>query len=155
MCEPTTLAIVGAYTAVAASAVSAYGDYQSGKAQNSALEDQAQTQADEAASARDQEIGERVKQSRRERARIRVSAGESGISGQSFEAQLKNSLGAENQDIAVAQKQGGFTERAIKNDLKVNRSRFSGVNAGLQIAETAGNAYNKTRKPPKADGGGD
>lgn len=43
MCEPATLAIISAATAVIGSGVSAYGAIQSGKAQQSAMDYQAQT----------------------------------------------------------------------------------------------------------------
>lgn len=139
MCDPVTMAGI----AIAGSAVQAYSGYQQANAANRAAEQQAQVQADEYAASRDQQIAERVKQARRERGRLRVAAGEAGVGGASVEAQLANSFGQQNQDIAIIQKQGGFTERAIGTELKsvAARNRFSPLSAGLQIAGAGASAY--------------
>lgn len=147
MCEPATVLGV---LAVAGSAVSAVGQYQQASASNKAAGEQAQAQADEYANTRDQQIGERIKESRRERARLRVSAGESGVAGASFEAALRQSFGDQNQDIAIAQKQGKLTSRSLKAQTKASTKSFSPVASGLQIASAGYSAYNSARPAPKA-----
>ena len=147
MCEPATVMGV---LAVAGTAVSAVSQYQQASAANKAAGEQAQAQADEFAMQRDQQIGERLRESRRERARMRVAAGESGVAGASFEAALKQSLGNVNQDIAIAQKQSTLTSRSLKAQTKGATESFSPLSAGLQIANAGYSAYNSARKPPKA-----
>ena len=133
MCEIVTATTL-AYAALGISAVGAGASIMESRQQTKDAEDTAQNQAEEFATERDQKLGERIKEARRERARIRVGAGESGVAGASFEAQLKNSFGQENQDIAVIKKQGGFTQRSINTNAKSNSGRFGGLQAGLQIA---------------------
>lgn len=137
MCEPVTVLTT---LSIASAAAGAIGQYQNASALVDASEEQAQNQAEEFAAQRDQQIGERVAQGRAERARLRVAAGEAGVSGNSFEAQIRQSLGDVNQDLAIAQKQSSFTGRSIQANLKSNTAGTRGVgglNAGLQIAKGA------------------
>jgi len=147
MCDPVT--VMGALS-VAGTAMGAVSQYQQANASNRATEQTAQAQADEYADSRDQQLGERVRASRRERARIRVSAGESGVAGQSFEAQLRNSFGAQERDIAISKKQSLNTGRSLNAQVKAEAKSFSPLSAGLQIAGAGYKAYDKSRKAPKA-----
>lgn len=148
MCDPVTAMAV---LSVATAATTAYGQYQSANAQNRAAERTAQQQQDEYVAQRDQEVGQRVAQSRRDRATLQVAGGEAGIGGNSFEALLRDSFGKESQDIAVVRKQGGFTHRAITNQMKASTATFSPLAAGLQIASAGASGYaaGKQMQSPK------
>jgi hypothetical protein len=151
MCEPTTILAITAAVGAASAGFSAYGDYQSAKSQNKFTERHAAQQMEEYTAQRNQEVGERVRQTRRERASMQVAGAESGLTGNSFENLLRDALGRQSQDIAVVQKQGGFTHRAISNQVKANTQTFSAIGAGLQIAKgglagyNAGASFNASR----------
>lgn len=141
MCEPTTI-MTG--LALATSAAGAVGQYQSANAQVDAANAQAAAQAEEIKARQDQQAGERIRAARREAARARVAAGEAGVAGQSFEAQLADTFGRANQDLAILSKQGGFTERAVNANLKSNTAgtqRAGGLGAALQIASSGAQGY--------------
>lgn len=139
MCDPVTLTAL----TVGSGLLGAAGQFDAASANNKAAGKTAQAQADEFAASRDEQLGERVRQSRRERGRQRVSAGEAGVAGNSFESLLKNSLGAQNRDIAIAQKQGGFTQRSLQSevDIVAARNQFSPLSAGLQIAASGATSF--------------
>lgn len=141
MCEPATLLTL---LAVGSATTSAISGIQSANAQVDAANMAASAQVEEYATDRDQKIGERIKEARAAQARMRVSAGESGVSGNSFEAMLRDSMGATNHDLAVANKQSGFTSRRLNADLasvSASHRGIGGLNAGLQIATAGANAY--------------
>lgn len=134
MCEPTTI------IALSALAVSAVGQVQQANAQEDALEASAQAQAEETGARVQQEVGERVAQGRRERARLAVAAGEAGVqaTSQSFEAQMQANFARQNRDIALAQANKNFKQRGIQTQAD---SMAANIKSGLQIAgETAGSA---------------
>jgi hypothetical protein len=137
MCEPVSLGTMGWLalgTTAAAGTAQAVSGYQQAQAAVDAADAQAEAQAEEYAATRDQQLGERVREARIQRSRMRVAAGEAGIGGQSFELQIQDSLGRQNQDAAVAKKQGGFTQRAINASNKNVGQGFNAISAGLQIA---------------------
>lgn len=157
MCGP--LALAG--TSMAISGIGMLGQYQSANKQLDALGDQRRNQAEEINASAEQQLGERVRQGRRERARMAVAAGEAGAGGQSFEMQLANSLGLQNQDAATIGLDTRFKDRASQNryasavnqvdrpnlltaGLKIGAAGASGYSSGLQIknaqaAAAAGN----------------
>jgi hypothetical protein len=143
MCEPTTIM---AGLAVASTAMGVLGQNAAADAQLSGLETQRRNQAEELQTQADQNAGERVKQARRERARMRVAAGEAGAGGQSFEASLANSFGQQNHDLAAIARQSHFNDRASQASYASN---VAGVNkpnaltAGLQIAGAGYGGYSQ------------
>ena len=140
MCDPVSMSVL----AIASAGAGAYSQHKAANAQVDAANEQAEAQAEEMTAQRDQQIGQRVEAARAERARMRVAAGEAGVSGASFEAQLRHSLGSVNQDVAVAKKQSSFNTRAINANLKSNTASTKGVNAlssGLQIASAGASGY--------------
>lgn len=141
MCDPVTAATA---LAIASASAGVVGEYQTAQATTRAVNRQSRAQAEEASARSSQEAGERVRAARRAAARARVGAGEAGVSGQSFEAQIANELGAANQDLAIVQKQGGFTERAINANALNQTARFRGLNpvsSALKIASAGASGY--------------
>lgn len=136
MCAP---AIPLALT-VASSAADLYAQDKAADKQTSALAEQRAAQREELRAKATTEAGERVKQARAERSRLRVAAGEAGITGQSFEAQLFDSYLQEDLDIGLLAKDSEFADRASHARY---RSGLAGVSrpdylaAGLQIATSA------------------
>lgn len=140
MCEPVSMTAL----AIASAGASAYGQLQGANAQVAAANEAAAAQAEEVEAQQSQQAGERIRAARREAARARVAAGEAGVAGNSFEAQLRQSFGAANQDIAVIAKQGGFTERSINTNLRSNTAGTRGItplSTGLQIASAGASGY--------------
>lgn len=127
MCEPMTIA------AFAGLALSAVGQVQQANAQEDALEATAEQAAAETGAKIQQETGQRVAQARRERSRLIVAAGESGIAANSgsFEAQIANSFARQNRDLALISKNARFSESGINAQSKGQASQ---IRSGLQIA---------------------
>ncbi|MEM7200259.1 MAG: hypothetical protein AAF628_08350 [Planctomycetota bacterium] len=148
MCEPATLATI----AIATSAVSAGAGVVASNRQTELAQRQAENRAEETAAARDEEIGQRVREARRLRSTLQVSAGEAGVAGNSFEAQLRNIAGQTNQDVAVIQKQAGFTERGLNSIRDSQVGNFGALNAGLQIAGSTADALGRLRIQRAANG---
>jgi hypothetical protein len=147
VCEPVTI------LTIASAAVGAVGAKQQADAQQDSIEQQQNAQAEEANASAQQAMGKRVAQARRERARLKVAAGEANIGGASFEAQLMNSLFQEDFDLADINKQAQFTERAINTSADMAHSRVADPNlalAGLQIAGAVQGYRNRPTKPPAA-----
>lgn len=130
MCEPTTI------MALSSLALSTFGAVQQSKAQQSALDDSTHAAAEEAGARIQQETGERVAQARRERSRLIVAAGESGLAANSgsFEAQIADSFGKQNRDLALISKNAGFAERGINTQAAGEAAK---IRSGLQIAGSA------------------
>lgn len=99
------------------------------------------------------QAGERVKQARAERARLRVAAGEAGIAGVSFEDALFNTYLQEDLDVGQIGQQQFYDTRAndlqlqgiiagnqgpsaLESGLTIAGAAFSGREAGLQIKDT-------------------
>ena len=140
MCDPVSMTAL----AVASSAAGVYGQYQAANAQVDAANDAAAASAEELEAQQSKQAGDRVRAARREAARARVAAGEAGVAGQSFEAQLKQAFGDANQDIAVVAKQGSFTGRAINANLKSNTASAKSItplSSALQIASSGVRGY--------------
>lgn len=136
MCDPVTLTIA----AIATTGVQIYTTNQAAKATFKAQNDQAVAALDEKQSAAEEELGLRMKEFRKTRARARVAGGESGAQGQSFAVGLNQSLQDQNIDAGIINKNLVLGQRKILTDLEnANASvrTVSGLSAGLQIA-TAG-----------------
>ncbi len=142
MCIPLALpaitatqAIVGGISA-AATAAGAIGAARQGQANVDAIGAQRQVQAGQIGDAAGQKIGERVKQARAERSRLRVAAGEAGVAGQSFEALLADSAFQENEDIALINKDTANSQDASQartNAATAQQQTPGLLSSGLQI----------------------
>jgi 16S rRNA G1207 methylase RsmC len=142
MCEPTTLLALS----IASSAVGVAGQRAQANAQQRSIRQQQEAQAEEADAAAQQQMGKRVAQGRRERARLKVAAGEARSGGNSFESLLQNSLFQQDFDLADINKQAHFTQRAISTSADMAMSRVEQPNlalAGLQIAGAVSDYKNR------------
>lgn len=142
MCEPTTIALVG--LSVASSVTSLVGQQSQANAQADALGKQRKAQAEEQAAQAEENLGQRVREGRRARARMRVAAGEAGISGNSFEAQISNSLFQQDQDSALIAKNLAFADRASQARTEsafASLDTSTPLSAGLQIANAGASGY--------------
>lgn len=144
MCEPVTIGLAIASAVGAMSGVAA--QKAQGKAQRRSLEEQRRVQAEELSQQAEEQIGTRIRAARRERARATVAAGESGIGGNSFTAQLQDSLTQQGMDTAIIAKnlrikdrasQANFTgavnQTANPGPLDFLSAGISGASSGLQI----------------------
>ena len=146
MCDPATMMIVAGGT----KALQIWGQRQATKAQFGALANQRDAQNEEIAGSAGRKMGERVKQGRAERARLRVAAGEAGVTGQSFEAQMMDASFQQDDDLAGIGKDTDYQQRAsearfqsglasvknpgfLENTLQIATASASGYTTGLQI----------------------
>ncbi|QOC54136.1 virion core protein, T7 gp14 family [Caulobacter vibrioides] len=112
MCDPVTMAVA----AVVSTATSLITEVQSAKAQKRAIADQLTNQEAEINAATTAEMNDRARAARREQARIKVAAGESGVqlgSG-SMEALLLDS---------VTQQQLADERGSMNNDTQLRAAR--------------------------------
>lgn len=150
MCEPTTI-LMGLSIATAAAGAVAQAD--TAKQRQRSVNEQADARAEEINAQKTIEAGERVKQARAERARLRVAAGEAGIGGVSFEDQLFDSFLQEDLDLGNLAKDKEFQLRAteanrrsglaqsqgpsaLETGLNIAGAGYAGYSAGLQIKDT-------------------
>ncbi len=130
----TTMAVVGAATSV-------ISNIQAAKVQNKAIGDQLAQQQEEIHTAETAELNERQRIARKEQARIKVAAGQSGLNiGGSIEAMLNDSL----MQNSLAQERIGLNadsqQRSAAAEANSMYSRVQSptlLGAGLQIG-TAG-----------------
>lgn len=108
MCSPV---IFGAVSAIAAGA-NYVSQREQAKAQQAALDQARQAQAEEIAAKRDLTLNQRVAAARREAARRLVAAGEAGVGGISAALDVMNALGRYNIDAADIIKSSEFEDRA-------------------------------------------
>lgn len=130
--------------AIASSAVSMYGQHQTAKAQSQAIRAQQAGEREEAYQAAEEEIGQRIKAHTARRERARVAAGESGALGNSFAAQMNQSLFDQDMDAALVAKQSAFTQRGIDDRANTALAGIrspSALEAGLQIASAGARGY--------------
>ena len=133
MCGPVVMTIL----TIATTAVSLYAQSQTAKAQQNAINQQAENEREETLEAAEEELGVRIRASRESRARARVAAGESGALGASFAASINQSLSDSNLDAALVAKQVAFSQRGIDDRANIALSQISSpsaLEAGLQIA---------------------
>ena len=131
MCEPTTI------IAITGVVVGAVAKRRQAKKQFAAAKEGREAQAEEIAAKSGAKAGERVKQGRAERARLRVAAGESGVAGQSFEAQMLDSAFQEDQDLASIDQNTDFEQRGSESRFQsvlASVDNPSALATGLQIA---------------------
>ena len=141
MCD-TTAIMLG--LSLATSAMGAVGQRQQTKAKFKASETQRRAQSEEIAASGGRKAGERAKQGRAERSRLRVAAGEAGVSGQSFEAQLMDSSFQEDTDIAAIGEDTGFAQRGSESRFQSALASVSNPNAlttALQIGSAGAQGY--------------
>lgn len=147
MCEPVTMAIAATTAtqaimgglAATSAAVGAYGARAAGQAQADAIGEQRQLQSDQIQDAAEVKIGERVKNARAERSRLRVSAGEAGVSGNSFASQLMDSAFQENEDItniSINTSNAQNASQATANAALTKTEQPSALATGLQIVSS-------------------
>ena len=139
MCEPISASAM-AYIAIASSAVSVYAQSQTAKAQKNNIRAQQANEREEVHEKAEEELGQRIRESRERRARARVAAGESGALGASFAASINQSLQDQDMDAALVSKNAAFAQRGIDDRANTALAGIrdpSALEAGLQIA-TAG-----------------
>ena len=142
MCEPTLMTGL----AIGSSAVSQVGQVVQANRTASALDTQRRAQAQEISAQAEGQLGERVKQARRERARLRVAAGEAGVGGGSVSAQLRDSFAQQNQDAATIARNARFADRASEARTESAFAQIDRPNlltAGLQIATAGYSGYSQ------------
>lgn len=143
MCEIIS-ATTMMYISIASAAVSAYAQHETAKAQRDAIKTQQENEREEVHAQAEEELGQRIRQSRERRARARVAAGESGALGASFAAQINQSLSDTDYDAALVAKNSAFKQRGIDDRANVALSQIrdpSALEAGLQIATAGINGY--------------
>jgi hypothetical protein len=143
MCEPIS-ATTMMYISIASAAVSAYATHESAKAQRDQIKTQMANEREEVHEKAEEELGQRIRDSRERRARARVAAGESGALGNSFAASINQSLTDQNMDAALVQKNAAFADRGVQDRANVALSQIrdpSALEAGLQIATAGINGY--------------
>ncbi len=122
MCEPVSLTV--AALSVLSAGANIHGTREAAKTQFAANAAQREAQQEEILASASVQAGERVKQARAERARIRVSAGEANVAGNSFMAMLSDSVLQEDMDIGTIGLDARFQDRA-------SEARFMSANAAV------------------------
>jgi hypothetical protein len=140
MCDPISISIG---LAVATTAVSTIGQIQSANAANASIKAQYATKTKEIDQAATQEINNRLRQMRREEARIQVAAGESGLSLESgaikaLQSDAEMQAGLSNEVSLANRESRREAARAEANTQMVSKPTLLG--AGLQIGLAAANA---------------
>ncbi len=135
---------------MAGKAVGIGAQQKSAATQMGALTNQREAQNEEIAGKAGREMGERVKQGRAERARLKVAAGEAGIAGNSFAANMMDVAFQQADDVSAIGKDADYAQRAsearyqsllaginspgaLENTLQIAKAGASGYASGLQI----------------------
>jgi hypothetical protein len=129
---------------VASAGVSVYSQRETAKAQARAIGTQQEHERQEATEAAAEELGQRIRANREQRARARVAAGESGVGGASFAASLNQSLQDQDETAALAAKNVAFAQRGIDdraNTALAGIRKPSALEAGLSIASAGVQGY--------------
>ena len=146
MCDPITMMVASG----AAKGLQIWGNRQSTKGQFGALATQREAQNEEIAGAAGRSMGERVKQGRAERSRMKVAAGEAGITGNSYTAAMMDVAFQQADDVSAIGVDANYAQRAsearyqshlagiknpgfFENALQIGMSGASGYASGLQI----------------------
>jgi hypothetical protein len=130
--------------AAATAAVGVYAQRQTAKAQARNIGIQQEHEREEAVEAATEELGQRIRANREQRARARVAAGESGVGGASFAASLNQSLQDQDETVALAAKNVAFAQRGIDDRANTALSQIrspSALEAGLTIASAGAQGY--------------
>jgi len=131
---------------VVSTAVSVYSQQESAKANTKAISEQNQVQADEIARATGNELHERARAARRERAMMRASASESGVNlgSGSFLAALQTSAQNQYNDMGlIVQNEKGQqrARQAQANSLMAGHRVPSALSSALTIGAAGAGSY--------------
>lgn len=146
MCDPVSITIGLAVATTAASTVS---QIQSANATNKAIAKQQKVQSKQIDAAATQEIDNRLRQARRDQARIMVAAGESGLS---LESGAVQALAQDAAAQATLDNQTSLANRESRQQQSIADanaqmvSKPTALGAGLQIALAGANAAQQTGK---------
>lgn len=141
MCEPTTIML--AVSAISAAA-SAYSQKRAGEAQAEITQQQYEERSEQMSDAANAEMSLKARQARKERERMRVLTGEAGVSGNSFEAMLGDSLQQQDMGFANMRTNARNQQQALHTQ---TRSKMAGIQiptalgAGLQIGMAGAQGY--------------
>jgi hypothetical protein len=147
MCNPVLLAVVAAAQATA----SVVSQTKAANAQNAAIAQQTQASYNQEAVAQAAQENDRMRAARKEQARIKVAAGESGLqlgSG-SIEAMLLDNqmqTGLANERIALNTSNQMASTQAEANRMYSNVQKPTLLGAGLQIASAEASGYTQGAK---------
>lgn len=140
MCDPVTLTTL----AIATTGYSVFQSNAAAREQFRAQAKQAEQAVEEKQVAATEELGARMKERRKIRARARVAGGESGAQGQSFSVSLNQMLQDADEEAALIGKNLSLGQRQVMTDLasaQASVRTISGLEAGLQIAAAGASAY--------------
>lgn len=140
MCDPLT---IGIGLAVVTTAVSTIGEIQSANSANKAIKAQYAAKTKEVDQAATAEINNRLREARREEARITVAAGESGLSLESGAVKALQSDAEMQAGLANQQSLANRESRkeAARTEANANMvSKPTALGAGLRIAIAGANA---------------
>jgi len=147
MCEPVIMASL----AVASTGFQIYQTNESAKSQFKAQHAQAEQALEEQQASATEDLGARMKEFRKTRARARVAGGESGAQGQSFAVALNQNLQDAGIQSGIIGKNLSLQQRSTLTDLESANARVrtvSGLEAGLRIASSGLGAYNAAKAVP-------
>lgn len=136
MCEPATITMVA--VAVIGAATAAYTANQNKHAVEDQLKEQ-QKQTDQVASA---QMEDRVKAAREARAAARAAAAESGVSGNTADAQLNDIVFQASRDVSRIEKnrENGFNEAGVGAAARIGEINGQLTASAVQGGSTAANA---------------
>jgi hypothetical protein len=129
---------------VVSAGVSTYAQHQTAKAQADAIGVQQEHERQETTEVAEEELGQRIRANREQRARARVAAGESGVGGASFAASINQSLADQDMTAALAAKNVAFAQRGIEDRANTALAGIrspSALEAGLTIASAGVKGY--------------
>lgn len=144
MCEPTTLAVIGATTA----ALQTAQQVQQANANRKTIRLNTERQQEEIDAQATNQIAARRLASQREVAGITAAAGEASVAGPSVALALLDALGRRSSDEAIIEQQRRFGSRASNQRSAQNLNQNQGpstLNSGLRIATSFFNARNTGR----------
>jgi hypothetical protein len=153
MCLPAIPLAISAYASIAASVASVAAATMSARAQSDALSKQAQQRSTEITPQASQQMGIRAQQARIDQGRAEVAGGESGLSGNSFEAQLSDVAQKASIDEGTITQNARYGQLSNTNDFNAAASRINRPNplsSGLQIG---GSVLDQTAQFSKQNGG--
>ena len=141
MCNP---AIIMAAVAVVSKASGLHAQRKAADHQISSINAQHDQRQEEIADAASTDMGLRAREGRKERGRIMVAAGESGLMGNTFESSLFTSFLQQEMDISTRKDDQDNQSKSAKMEANNALSRVkkpSGLSAGLQIISAGANSY--------------
>lgn len=146
MCDPVTLTTALVVSSVASTAASLVGQQQSAEAQRAAIEQQLQLNYDNTAKQQQAQENDQLRASRREESRIKVAAGEAGLSlgSQSIEMmlldnQMQTGLNTERIGLNTDIQRQNLESDA--NHMMSQTATASPLGAGLQLGLSGLNGF--------------